>query len=556
MQVLNYSKYFEVKQIAQKLLISLLIFLPLFLDFYFLENNRSFLLFLIYSLSFLILLNFISKWILLIELPALFLSSLITPYLVLTKTKLSHNVIASIYDTDYNESLELISSPFIIKYFLLSIIVLTLPIIFKKFADSFLKREIFIKIRLMFLMVPLLILCIIYNYNSVNTRTTSYQSSLLNYYPFRQIIFVKNSLDENINRIQQYRNMKFKDEIFQDRNNDVSVLLIVGEAVRKSTLNIYGNKHLTTPYMTFLKNNYPQKITFFSNMVTIAPFTRVAVPSLFSMSNALNYNQSSLLPSVFKIINHAGIKTAYVSIRNRNSYHESFSNELVKDNEIIERIDGKYDEDLLDVVNKNINKKKKQLLTVHLSGSHYNYKDRYPPDFNCFVPDNYEANYFSSIRYTDFVLSKIIREMDKNGKPCVLIYTSDHGEYLNDDGDNIYGHGFKKITRNEIDIPLIFIYNNEFVKKYNDVINLIKIRRDDNVSLDNISHTILGLIGVSDLNYYSEKYDISSEKFMKHPRYLIDRSLNVLNIKDVKFENNSKKSNIKIKNICENYLEE
>ncbi|WP_420885688.1 sulfatase-like hydrolase/transferase [Candidatus Reidiella endopervernicosa] len=49
-------------------------------------------------------------------------------------------------------------------------------------------------------------------------------------------------------------------------------------------------------------------------------------------------------------------------------------------------------------------------------------------------------------------------------KPYVVIYLSDHGEYVNDEGDQIYGHGFKAISRGEIDIPLVFLFNDEYLK--------------------------------------------------------------------------------------------
>jgi heptose-I-phosphate ethanolaminephosphotransferase len=295
----------------------------------------------------------------------------------------------------------------------------------------------------------------------LNERVINYRHGLWDYFPLRQLVFIEKSINEGVVLINQYKNQNIDFKINQNDSNKASVIFVIGETSRRSSLNIYGSKYNTTPYMTNLATNYPENITFFPDMVSIAPFTRVAVPSLLSFSNASHYNKVSVTPSIFKILKPTDIETTFVTIRNKNSFHESLLNEIIKDNRNITNLDKKYDGDLLPDLYKYIdnNSDKKKLITFHLTGSHYIYKKRYPIEFNCFEPDIFEANYLSSLRYTDFVLSKIIKYIEKNSKPYVLIYISDHGEYANDNGDEIYGHGFKKLTKNEIEIPLVFVYN-------------------------------------------------------------------------------------------------
>jgi len=270
-----------------------------------------------------------------------------------------------------------------------------------------------------------------------------------------------------------------------------------------------------------------------------------------SLSNVLNYDKVAITPSIYKIINKSDIETRFVSIRNRNTFHESLSNEIIKDNQNVTNLEKKYDGDLLPLLYKSIDSNSsRKIITFHLTGSHYIYKKRYPVEFNCFAPNIFEANYLSSLRYTDFVLSQIIKYIEKNKNPFVLVYISDHGEYANDNGDGIYGHGFKKLVADEIEIPLVFVYNKKFREKYQGVINQINKHRESKVSLDNISHTLLGLLGVKDLKYYDSSYDIVSKDFKEHTRYVINRDMEISDIDNIKFESTSKRVKREFKDIC------
>ena len=541
--------HLDFNQFIQNLLFSIFIFIPMLFEFFIYRTKSAIILFLIYISIHLILLHLFKKWFFWISIPILLFSALITPYILITKNKLSYNVISSIFESDYHESVELMYSPFFIKYILIFIFILSFPLLVRYIKFFEYKGD--IKIKPIVITFPILLLVGFSSIAELNERVINYRNGLWNYFPLRQLVFIEKSINEGVILINQYKNQNINFEIFEDKSNDISVIFVIGEASRRSSLNIYGSRYSTTPYITNLAINNPANITSFSKMISVAPFTRVAVPSLLSMTNALNYDKVSITPSIFKILRQTNIETTFVSIRNQNTFHESLANEIIKDNTNIINSDEKHDGDLLPSLYKiiNTNPNQKKLITFHLTGSHYIYKKRYPVEYNCFTPDILEGNYLSSLRYTDFVLSEIIKYVEKNQKPYILVYISDHGEYANDNGDEIYGHGFKTLVANEIEIPLIFVYNSKFKKKCKSLINQINKHKKSKVSLDNISHILLGLLGISDSKYYDSSYNVASKDFREHNRYVINRDMEISNIKDIKFNNNFKK-NIKFKEIC------
>ncbi len=115
-----------------------------------------------------------------------------------------------------------------------------------------------------------------------------------------------------------------------------------------------------------------------------------------------------------------------------------------------------YDEDVIPLLQENLRSyaSGQRFIVLHLGGGSHGpiYKDRYPPEFRKFQPmcdDADVANrctleqlynsYDNTILYVDYVLGGIVQSLDASGAPYVLIYLSDHGESLLDDGRMFHG---------------------------------------------------------------------------------------------------------------------
>ena len=543
-----------------KVYISIVCCLPIFFDgYYFTGGVLSALVFYLYS--FLLFTTFIilGRYYLFLAIPSLVFSALVTSYVVLTRSKISLNVVASVLETDFREALEFTSSPFFIRYILISLSIIMSPYVLHRLM-SLLKiaplRK--LQVRPLFILICLLTLTGFHHIDtSGNERRTINAAGINNYFPVREMITLKRILFEASWVINQYQNMSIPLDSEQNTGNDTSVILVIGEAARKSSMGLYGSKYDTTPYLSKLANESQENFVHMSQMVSASATTRVSVPSMISMSSAARFSDVAHYPSIYRMANTAGVETVYLASKAKNTFFESVINAIMQDNKVIIYNDNgsEYDGDVLDYLPEIINDgSSSQLITFQLAGSHYKYDARYPPSHDCFEPAIEEAFYLNSIRYTDFVLSRLAQNVNQTEKPYVIIYTSDHGEYVNDEGDGIFGHGFKQFVKNEVEVPLVFIFNDAFAKKYQELVDVVRLHSQIPVSHDNVSHTVLGLLGISDSKYYSSSYDITSEAFLEHERFIVD-----MNMKDVPIElysfrqsplSNSERTEIKLKPHC------
>ena len=112
------------------------------------------------------------------------------------------------------------------------------------------------------------------------------------------------------------------------------------------------------------------------------------------------------------------------------------------------------DGDMLPEVRKLLaNDDERKVVFLHLIGSHSAYVNRYPDDFHHFEGQAPGRNlspeklrflnaYDDSIRYTDWFVSEVVKELKACGGVSYMLYFSDHGEDIYDSTDaRIMGHG-------------------------------------------------------------------------------------------------------------------
>ena len=105
-----------------------------------------------------------------------------------------------------------------------------------------------------------------------------------------------------------------------------------------------------------------------------------------------------------------------------------------------------------------------KLIVIHLMGSHATYSSRYPIEFDRFTDvengDQLINEYDNSVLYNDFIVNEIfsITANDSKMKPKSLysvIYLSDHGENVHDEGEGV-GHTWaNSIPKCNVEIPFV-----------------------------------------------------------------------------------------------------
>lgn len=236
-------------------------------------------------------------------------------------------------------------------------------------------------------------------------------------------------------------------------------VLVIGETVRPDHLQLNGYPRETTPKLNQLK-----QLVSFKDMVSPWAWTRMSVPVILSRKPPSDHSYYFAEKSVVAAFKEAGFYTSWLSTQSPLGVHDSSvalhaseADEVSYLNPVGYRKEGVYDGALIDAVAKIVgHNRQKQLIVIHTLGSHFSYPDRYPMNFDRFKPSGKGEKlamhdpaqremlvnaYDNSIRYTDFVLAGIIQQLEQQSAVSSLLYLSDHGENLFDNGCDKSGHG-------------------------------------------------------------------------------------------------------------------
>jgi len=177
-----------------------------------------------------------------------------------------------------------------------------------------------------------------------------------------------------------------------------------------------------------------------------------------------------------------------------------------------------FDDKLLDNLDPWIDRiPDKGVLVLHMMGSHGPaYYKRYPRDHARFQPDCQDTQfsrcsrealvnaYDNTIAYTDHVLRLVIdklAERDKQGWATSMIYVSDHGESVGENGIYLHGLPYAIAPDEQKRIPWIMWFSPKFQTSFGLSNECLLRRRGETVSHDHYYHSLLGLLDVKTETY-------------------------------------------------------
>jgi lipid A ethanolaminephosphotransferase len=236
---------------------------------------------------------------------------------------------------------------------------------------------------------------------------------------------------------------------------DLVVVLAVGESSRRKNFSVYGyQRRDTNPELRQVEG-----LHFLDGIATRAS-------TLYALPKILEKNDIKLTT----LVSRAGVPTAclvnYTLYDNCAAVGETRPSPCGHDGKC-------YDEDVIPLLQKNLASYQSgyRFVVLHLGGGSHGpvYGDRHPPEFRRFAPMCEDADvankcsleqlynsYDNSILYVDHVLGETIRTLDRAAIPYVLIYLSDHGESLGEEGRLFHGMPpGMKLPAEQAEIPLI-----------------------------------------------------------------------------------------------------
>lgn len=295
-------------------------------------------------------------------------------------------------------------------------------------------------------------------------------------------------------------------------DSDVMVfILIVGETARAENFSLNGYARDTNPKLA------EQDIVNFPDVTSAGTFTAFSVPAIFSPLSRKDFDpdKAAYSENLLDLLQHSGYQVLW---RENNTGCKGVcarvtTEDMVKRNNPA-YCDGSYcyDETLLDGLEEYLsNVTRDTVIVLHTLGSHGPaYYKRYPAEYKVFEPtcDTSEIQscpretivntYDNSILYTDAFVSKAIALLRKFPRfESGLLYVSDHGESLGENGLYLHGLPYAIAPDTQKKVPMVLWMSD--VMRREDHIDydcLKKYAATHSVSHDNLFHSLAGLMEI------------------------------------------------------------
>lgn len=294
------------------------------------------------------------------------------------------------------------------------------------------------------------------------------------------------------------------------------LVLVVGETARAQSFGLQGYARNTTPELAKLP------ITYFNNVSSCGTATAVSLPCLFSGFTRKQYDASVAKhrEGLLDILQRGGYAVSWLDNNSgcKGACDRVETVPLLEERKSVWCRKGECKDDLLiesfasylaDAPLKD------RVIVLHQEGSHGPaYYLRYPKAFERFTPAcNSNAlqsctrqqvinTYDNTIAYTDYIIASAIRTLTQDKRySSALLYVSDHGESTGERGLYLHGAPYLLAPSQQTHVPMLTWLSPEFAAHEPARAACLSKRSSDELSHDNVFHSMLGLAGVRTRTY-------------------------------------------------------
>jgi glucan phosphoethanolaminetransferase (alkaline phosphatase superfamily) len=294
-------------------------------------------------------------------------------------------------------------------------------------------------------------------------------------------------------------------------------VIVVGETSRRPNWSLFGYARDTNPRLEEISDD----LVLFPKMTSNATNTILSLPLALTRATPTAREAERSEKSIVTLLKQAGFSTYWISNQERAALsssaitqialeadHVSFPNDASQSGSV-----DRFDSNLitrLDETLGHLPDDAKAVIFLHMEGSHFSYRQRYPADFGVFpdgrpspraLPDRQKRlvdEYDDSILFTDRNLRAAIDGLTRCQCKSGLIFFSDHGERLFDHSltDDDFGHGFPTIARQEIEIPFLVWLSGDYQKSEPSALTRLRENAKSAAQLHNLFETIVDMTGV------------------------------------------------------------
>lgn len=338
--------------------------------------------------------------------------------------------------------------------------------------------------------------------------------------PFKVYAAYLEEIETSKERLAQFKQRAIEHGFEASKTGQGEIyVVVVGESLNKYHMGIYGYKHNTTPNLT--RRQQTGELYVARRSYSNYPGTMSALSHALTEAN--QKNQKTYLESVgiIDVLNMAGFTTHWLGNQPLSNSYDMILGLIAKQADDVELTfdiefhsmshkDHQPDGVLLPLYKQkmaDLDPSQNHVIFVHLMGSHTNYCERYPEEYEHFKIPTHQAVwdhifkggtghsrecYDNSILYNDFVLEGLLSELENAlGSHGIggLMYFADHSE----DIKRGVGHSTSNFSYEMVESPALFWLSEGFRQQQPELTKHLNDNIDALYANDFVFDTVLGM---------------------------------------------------------------
>ena len=295
------------------------------------------------------------------------------------------------------------------------------------------------------------------------------------------------------------------------------LVLVVGETARAANFGLQGYDRDTTPRLKALQTQ--GDLVYFNHVSSCGTNTQTSVPCMFSHLGRTDFSDNrNRHENMLDVLQRAGLAVLWLDNQSGcKGVCDRVPNASTRSLNVPEWChDGEcYDEIMLHGLKERLaelpaeRRAKGTVVVLHQMGSHGPaYYLRTPPKHKAFTPEcasntlqncdpaALRNSYDNTIRYTDHFLAQTVAWLQQQHQPSALLYVSDHGESLGENGLYLHGMPYAMAPSEQTHVPMLTWLSPAWQQQRHLPVACLRQQAGQPLSHDHLFHSVLGLMGV------------------------------------------------------------
>ena len=316
------------------------------------------------------------------------------------------------------------------------------------------------------------------------------------------------------------KNFSIDEALMQKQKEKHSFSSYASEKSPENVLFVIGESHRFKEFDIFFKRETFKNLILFNNFISVHHHTTPALKTLLSRKKLSDAGFGFREKSILSLFREAGYKTYFFSyLGKEDSSQSDFSAEA---DIFVNYAKGKRPDDIyvLPFLKELLLKKGKKFIVVKMIGTHFNFEDRYPSDYDFLKPsfkseklpptaENKTAlinTYKNAMAYSVNIIHEMIKAVHFSPNGTLMSFSSDHGLCIYD--KRLY---VLPDCKNAFHIPWFLTFNDAYAEHADlTKFNLAEQRKNTALTAEFVFETIVSL---SNIRYPTrqKEFDITTQ---------------------------------------------